>query len=341
MVPIGCGAASSLLSLAVAGSVLLSAGCASKSAATDAGKVQCTTTSDCVALGGAFAKSVCVHNVCSIPDSGPVADACRDAPDARVDATRSDATPSDAPRSDVTVPVDARPTNDWSCLGHVQWPDASSGRETLVMGYQNEATRTPIAGITVRPCAALDPTCTTAVAEGGVTNEAGLVTLSVPSGFNGYLASDWDATLPMLLYVTPPVFTNTVAAPAQLMSKPFLEALASAMGAVDGATVTINPNDGLFLLGTWDCAMVRAAGVTFSWSPSPPSIVMVYLVDGLPSPAATSTDSAGGAAAINVPPGTYTITATVAADHRVIGTMVALSEAGYITEFSSVPTPSQ
>ncbi len=324
---------------AACGTVLGAAlgGACSQASPSNAGR--CTTTPDCTAQGGSFARSVCVDGVCSLPDASSHGDARHDvAVEAARDGRRDG--PTDAGRSrDATSPVDAPPVNDWSCLGHVQWPDASAQRVTLTEPYVNLVTDLPIPGVRVQPCLPLDTTCATPVSEAGVTNDAGLVTLSVPSGYDGYLLSLWDASFPTLVYISPPVFQSRTQLPVPLLSTTAMGVLTAAMGTVDGAAVTVDPARGQMGLGAYDCAMAKAVGVSFSLSPAAPSSILVYLVGGLPSPTATSTDSDGFAAIVNVPPGTFTVTATLAATHQVIGTVTALSEAAHVMDFYLVPSP--
>ncbi len=347
----GCGACGSVgvaagsMHIVMLGSVLASA-C---SLVFPADGVQCTTTSDCTARGGAFIGSVCINSVCSPPDAGSVVDARHDvtveaARDARGDArsdARSDARgdgPGDARRAEDGA-ADAAASNDWTCLGNVHWPDASTGSEILTVPYVNAITSSAIPGIWVEPCQKLDPTCAHPLSEAGITDDAGIVTFSVPSGYDGYLLSLWDASLPALMYVNPPILQNTTVPWLPMIPTNDLSALAAAIGPVDGAALTLNPERGLVMLIAYDCATVPAAGVSFSLSPPAPSSTLVYSVGGFPSLTATSTDSSGGAVIVNVPPGAVTITATLAPGHPIIETANGFSEAGDFTLLNLVPTP--
>ena len=51
------------------------------------------------------------------------------------------------------------------------------------------------------------------------------------------------------------------------------------------------------------------------------STVQYYLVGGLPTTAATETDSLGGGGAVNVPVGPLTITATLAGTSQTLGSL--------------------
>ncbi len=305
---------------AVALGPVLAAAC---SLAFPANGVQCTTTSDCTARGGAFTGSVCINNVCLPTDAGSLHDARHDV---TVDAARD-------------VRSDAPPAGDWSCLGHVRWPDASAGRELLTVPYVNLISTAPIPGVRVEPCLKLDPTCASPLSEAGLTNDAGLVTLSVPSGYDGYLLSLWDAGFPSLVYVNPPILQSQTVPPKLFVPVTALPGLAAAVGTADGGPLIINPQRGILFLGAYDCANAPAAGVSFSLPLPEPTSTFMYLIDGVPSSTATRTDSSGAAVIANVPTGAVGVTATLAATHQLIGTASAFSQPGHITFLSLVPVP--
>jgi hypothetical protein len=338
--PLRCGALSVGVGLAIVGAALAS-GC---SLAFEADAVQCRTTPDCTARGGAFVGSVCIASVCATPDASPRKDATSGAKDgsavsdAHHDATVDDAREKRDAASDAVAdaPVDPR----WACLGHVQYPEASTALEALTIPYINLLSNHPIPGIRAQACLKLDPTCDDPVSDAGVTNEAGLVTLSVPSGYDGYIQSLWEAGLPSLVYISPPIFKPTTVPAEFLLSKQSIDALAFAVRAPDGGPLTLDPNDGIAFLGSYDCQLASASGVSFSISPSSPSSTIAYVIGGNPSTSATETDNFGSAAIVNVPPGSITITATLAATEQVIGTATGFVQAGVITFLSLPPTPS-
>ncbi len=310
-------------------------------------QTQCATTSDCTARGGAFAGSVCEANVCVMatardasldgrtaarPDAR--SDAKRGATDAQHDSRRDSARDaiSDAAR-------DAGTSGDWSCLGHVTLPDAGGGTVRLKVPYVDLLSGSPIPGLRVQACLRLDPTCERPLTDAGFTNDAGLATLSVPAGYNGFVLSTWDASLPSLVYIDPPVARSTTEPPEYLISKDTISILASAVGDVDGSAVVVEPQDGILFLGAYDCRGAPAAGVHFSLAPHAPSALPIYIVGSLPSLTATATDPSGNGAYVNVPVGSVTITATLAATGQTIASVTGFSEASRISLFSLLPEP--
>jgi len=172
-----------------------------------------------------------------------------------------------------------------------------------------------------------------------VTNDAGIVTLSVPSGYNGFLLSLWDASLPAQVYIDPPVFRSATFEPPEMITRSEVSTLAGLLGStLDGSAVTLNPDQGILFLSVYDCGLNLAPGVVFSMSPAGTSAVFAYSSGGLYSTHATMSDTNGGAVVGNVPVGTVTITATIAATHRVIGAITAFSVAGTIGSLNFQPT---
>jgi hypothetical protein len=336
----------------VAGATVAAATAALASAcslAFPANGTQCTTTSDCTSRGGAFLGSVCVNNVCSIADAAPSTDAPHDVTleaardgrsEAQVDSradVRADGTVDSAPPPDSTT--DAPPPNDWKCVGHVEWPDASAQKVTLTVPYINVLDSTPLPGVRVTPCLTLDPGCADPLADAAVTNEAGIVKFSVNSGYDGFLLSEWEAGLPSLVYLDPPIFQSMVVPPEYFLPKAAMQPLLSAVPTADGGTVTVDPTKCMLFLGAYDCDNKPAAGVSFSLSPASSSAVLFYLIDSTPSPTATSTDAFGSAAIANVPVGTVTLTARFATTQELIGTASGYCQANRITYLSLIPTP--
>ena len=292
---------------------------------------QCSTTADCATRGGAFAGSVCIESVCVINVTG------RDASsDARRDAL-ADAATVDAPTVDAGLDAGHNP---WSCLGHVRWPDASATPVVVTQPYNDLVTGDPVPGITVQPCSKLDTTCANPLADAAVTGEAGTVQFSLPSGYDGYLSSTWDAGLPVLAYVVPPAFVSSVELPVLMISNSTFEALAAAVtSSFDGGARMIEPTRGSLFANVTDCDGNFAAGVTFTTEPSSSTSYAAYIINGFPSFTATETDNSGNFGIVDVPPGSVTVTGTVVATGQKIGTTTSLVRASAISYTSIVPSP--
>jgi len=290
---------------------------------------QCSVTADCSSRGEAFHGSVCVDSVCVRPDAGPEREAGHEA--SRVVDTGRD-TPETRDAGDAAVDAGS---NNWACLGHVGWPDASPELVTYTAGFVNLITNAPIPGVRVEPCSTLDPTCSSPLAEAGLTNDAGLVSFAVPFGYNGYLRSDWDAALPSLIYAIPPAGIDNTPATMVVSKLPFeLFTLIK----IDGG-VSADPSDGTLFLSAYDCLGNPASGVIFTMSPAAPSSTQVYVVAGVPEVGVAATDPSGEGAIVNIPPAIVTITGTVAATHQTISKVSGYVEAGSVTYLSSLPSP--
>jgi hypothetical protein len=317
-----------------------------------ASAVQCSHDSDCTARGGAFAGSVCVDSVCVAPtvtvhDSGVTQDSGR--PDSR---PSDGGHPTDAGHAtDASRAGDARDASDartmpdgsgavWSCVGSVKWPAATSAPLTVTQPYQNIITMLPVPGVTVLPCARIDPMCSTPLADAGVTNEAGLVSFGLSYGYNGYLQSTWDSGLPTLVYVNPPAYTAAPQIVAPLLALAPMQQLVTAITTgTPGGPATVNPSLGHIFIGVFDCAGNPAPGVQVSFDHTAASVVSTYFDNGLPSTTATETDSSGFFAAVNFPPGTVTTTITLASTKQVLGSTSTIVRAATITGVNVVPSP--
>jgi hypothetical protein len=304
---------------------------------------QCSVDRDCTSRGGAFAGSACVANVCIMP---PHSDAHADAPrdgtvqhDAPHDVPPEDAGNDAGADGDAGEPVDGGFVNDWSCLGHVTYPAPTDAQVTLTVPYTQYLGAAPIPGLRAQACIRMDPTCSVPIGDASFTNDAGLVSFQVPSGYDGYIYPNWDAGFPDLVYIDPPLFTKTTFAAQGLIPQATLSLLAGAIGKVDGSPLVINPQDGIIFLGTRDCKGALASGVQFSLSPSGGGALLVYVVANFPSLSATETDKGGAAAYINVPVESVTVTATLVATGQRIGSVDGYVRANSISGFEVGPTP--
>jgi hypothetical protein len=292
-----------------------------------ASDTQCATSADCAARGPAFAGAVCVENACVAPDAGGLRDGGPEA------ATHLDA-------SDGSPPVDAGSSGpDWTCLGHVTYPDASAGTATLTVPYGDLIAHQPLAGIRVRACYLLDTACANPASGGGLTDDAGRIALDVPSGFGGFVLSTWDAGLSALTYLNPPVFAPRTDALQVMVTPDDVSALSTALGKVNDAAVVVQPGLGLFFLAAYDCQGKQAAGVQFSLDTPAPGSLTVYSHGGGLDTAATATDGVAGGAIINVPIGPVGVTGTIASTNTKIASVSGQSQGGAVTFLNIMPAP--
>ena len=110
--------------------------------------------------------------------------------------------PDLGPGDDGSVPVDPV----WACLGNIEEPMPVPGEtHTVSFSIVESITRVAPAGLTARLCAQVDVNCDAPLEEGLTPGADGDITVTVPSGFQGYLETDAPDLMPSLLLVGPVV----------------------------------------------------------------------------------------------------------------------------------------
>lgn len=262
---------------------------------------QCSVTADCVKRGAAFAGAVCSDGLCragSAADAGP-----------------------------------------WGCLGSTSAVAPAEAAVTVTMSFYDPVTPSPgragkpLEGVSVRGCARLDVTCTRPVV-GSVTSDAqGNAPLRLPGGFDGYLEISGPTIVPALWYFAP-LPQGDGQYTVGLLSEASFNQIAQTVGA------TIDPNAGHTFNFALDCARTYGAfgaGVSFTSDATAPATRGFYLIDGLPSTTATSTDSSGIGGFVNLKPGVLTLASNLGGQR--IGSVSVLIRAGVITYSPIAPSP--
>jgi hypothetical protein len=228
-------------------------------------------------------------------------------------------------------------TDPLACIGSVKPPPAPPpGKVSITMAFHDTVTQTQLgAGISVRPCPKLDFSCTTPVGPAVKTDASGSATLDLPAGFDGYLEIDnGTKTVPALWYFSPvPIKDGTYN--VALLSPTSFDRIAAGVGA------TIDPNAGHAFIFALDCTSTYgtfAAGMSFSSDQGSAETSAFYLINGIPSKKATATDASGVGGFANLPPGTVTVTASVAATGARSGSISALIRTGVITYAPIAPS---
>jgi hypothetical protein len=287
---------------------------------------QCSVDSDCTSRGGAFAGSVCQSNVCVLPEASV------------------EAGPGDGGREAEAAPVDAGP---WGCLD--QPPQPLDPNATIaITGVMFDALKpitgaqgasdiayptsyTPVPGIALQACNTLDPKCSKPITPLLVSDDAGIVNFTLPGNFSGFFQFSGAGALPSTVY------------PGNLLADASSEALPMAvLGANEGQLLAsalgvnfeTNPEAGVgsTFFQVYDCYDKAAPGVSFTLAiDGGPETVQWYSNNQLPSTTATQTDSLGAGGALNVPAGALSVTATLVATHRTLGTANAIVNAGGLT----------
>jgi hypothetical protein len=297
--------------------------------------VQCSTSADCQAKGGAFAGTSCVNQVCVSEDAGAGGG------DAASDVGRADVpTLADSP-ADVGGDGAVDP---WSCVGKVTTPTEDMSRSVTLQYTVTDIAMNPLAGMTVQVCGRNDPGCIKPLVAPMTTDATGAVNVSVPYGsrvivvVTGPPCEDGGGStcyLKTLYYVDPP---PTVSATTPTV----IECLTP--GSVNGlagiAQVFFDPGEGIIILQLEDCAFTPAApdpGITFSLSSAAgmdayaADTAGFYLVSMNPNFQVTQTSSDGVGGYINAPPGLTVVTGTLVSKNMQVGQNEIVVEPSVVT----------
>jgi hypothetical protein len=218
---------------------------------------------------------------------------------------------------------------DWACMNDPV-PPTPAGSLQLKLLLNDTSTAqsatsfagTPVAGASVRSCALLDFTCADPISS-ATTDDAGAALITVPGAFDGYFEIRATNFTPTILSRSPQ-FASEAAANG-LINEQLLALGASLVG------VTVDPSLAIALVTALDCGSSPASGVVFTVAAPGPEEKLVYLANNLPSTSATQTDAIGSAIIFNVPVGTITVAAYIAANQRPIRTVSTLTRMGWIT----------
>jgi hypothetical protein len=281
---------------------------------------QCTISSDCTARGGAFNGALCVNNVCVAP-SHPE--------DAGVDAAAVDAGPwgcLDQPAQVLGSTPVAVTFTVLNALDPVVTAGSQGGTDFTALSY------TPVPGVSVEGCNALDVFCTAPASSEAVSDDAGIATVVVPENFGGYFEFMNPGFLPSTLY--PGRFLADASAfPATFGDLNTTATLSIA--SILRVPMLVDPEAGVgqAFVQVFDCFDRYAPGVSFTFGivDAGPNEVQWYINDMFPSNGATQTDSQGTGGLLNVPAGSLLVTATLAGTTRVLGTANPLLRAGWVT----------
>jgi hypothetical protein len=278
-----------------------------------------------VGLGSAVALAAGCASVLGIDSDRRLAASDDSGPNAVIDAGGTDAQGADSSAAGDSAA--SWPPN-YSCLGDAV-PAIPSGNVQLQLFLNDVSTASngpngnPVPGAEIHACNTLDVSCASGFGS-QTSDDAGIVTMSVPGGFDGYY--EVRAT-----NYTPAVLSR----PAQYTSEFQDQGLAQIALIAEGgalAGLTQDPNLTIAVLTAEDCTSEPAANITFTVGTPGSSEQVIYLANNLPSKAATATDSESGSALIyNVPPGTLTVSASFADTGNPIRTISTIARQGWLT----------
>jgi hypothetical protein len=223
-----------------------------------------------------------------------------------------------------------QPDSRWSCLDDTPTPSTAVGPFAVVMQTTDLLTQQPRANVKADLCNKVDVECSTPLYT-ATSDATGFLTMQVPSAFSGYVLLQAPDLLPGLYFFNPPIDRDQEIPPI-LMPTPLANNLL--VGQIGG---TQGPNHGNALITAHDCQGTFADGVTFVTADGDAMTKTFYSSRGLPSASATATDSDGYGGMINLPSGAVTVTGSLSANGRTVGTISLLVRAGGISYSRIVP----
>jgi hypothetical protein len=221
------------------------------------------------------------------------------------------------------VPADER----WECLDAEAPAPEGPGPFAVKMSFRDLFAMKALSGVSVSVCSKLDVACSEPLSV--VTSDAsGSVSLSVSSGFGGYVSLDSVDIVPTRYFFSPPIRRNQEVSTLTLLSPTARNGILQQLDA--------SPELGDVLVNVLDCQGVPVQGVTFSISPPVAEARRYYLVNGLPSRSAEATDATGYGGFANLAGGTWNISA-VLADGRSLPTLSVVVKPGSVDWARFVP----
>lgn len=233
-------------------------------------------------------------------------------------------------RSRCSASVCTQPTA-WSCLGHVSPSSAGTGSVVATFVLVDLISGAPAPGVGARICRKLDIDCNDPLSAGHVSDSAGKLALTVPSGFDGYVELSPLDAMPGMYFFYPPVVRDRQVFPLPMVSVSALAYLSQLAG------VQVLEERSPIFLGAHNCLDAPASGVAFSSADADATTVPFYLIQGIPSVSAKETDSGGRGGLLNVRIGSVTVTGALANGERV-STASVVTRKGRVTYAAVVPT---
>ncbi len=286
----------------------------------DSNESACAIDSDCTARGTAFAGARCEANRCVSPAL---------AHDAWVESGQAAEDAGSGP---------------WRCAGSIKWGGADPTRSLLVtLPFWEYLQSVPATGLLVKTCALADLECSVPASQ-GLTNAAGVVSLSTYAGFDGFFlatpmgSDDW---FPTIVRVLPPPLGdinigNTAAEHSDVLSTIVLSNIGQ----------TLDPERGHLVVQAVDCDGALAPGVVITVASADSASFRFYTRERAPAIELTSTtvttDSPEGEAFggyTNLPVGNTEVVLTLASTNQVVARARAPIRKGTLTTFTIPPTP--
>jgi hypothetical protein len=236
--------------------------------------------------------------------------------------------------------------NNWSCVGHVEWPAAKGPTRKLTLALVDALDMSqPATAATVKLCSEVGKPCKEL--DENVTNDQGVVTLVDASqvlggiALNGYLEVSSPDLYPTIIQWGFPLSEphGILSTPIPVFSSFDLNILLGG----DGPSDWMDPTRAMIAVGAVDCLGDNSSGVRFSADGLGADFLLTYLKQ--PPSLTGPTDQTGAAIFSKVsPPGPQDIPISISATpDALLGKKSSVQtvgvRAGWLTEVLMMPTP--
>lgn len=219
------------------------------------------------------------------------------------------------------------PDSRWACVGHVE-PTPIGESFTASIRLVDLLAAEPVTDASVQLCKKLDPLCSVPV-QTLAPDADGAVSAGVQSDFRGFFSIEAPGYVPTLFFI------DTGGVTGALNVAMFTPEASNALNQT--ITPDIDPEGGFVNVVMHDCEDQRAPGVHFEIAPDD-GVTPFYAIGSSVSGTATETDVTGNGGFINVPPGTVTLTATLAETGEVLSVETTLIRKATLTYQAMRPT---
>lgn len=224
----------------------------------------------------------------------------------------------------------------WSCLGWVPPPVGDTTEPVLRQRFVEITTQMPPPDLSVTLCQNPDIECRRPVARALTPRPNGVVTATVPNGFEGFADVRSQRISPSLVHFSRPIVEDIQESEVlslQLLPLDFVVSIANQLG------LPVDQSRAILLIGSRDCAGQRAAGTVVSTAEMDASTLLFYVDGDLPVPSADRTFASGNTVILNHPAGSTTVHIERASTGERIGTRTIFVRAGFFNYLELPPTP--
>jgi hypothetical protein len=232
----------------------------------------------------------------------------------------------------------------WGCVNLYTFPPGSSATVDVTI-FVTDLDNAGIDGVSIQACSFNDASCDPGVAHASPATPpmAGMYTITVPNGFDGYFLTTLAGNAPILQYPGLTLTDSIVSALTGGGSGPLLSyamlptAVFEQYLGLSGITATEDASTAAISVNAFDCYLNPAEGIKFTGSAGSTATAFYYTADGSPTPTlnATQADGRGGLVVRNLTGAQFTtITGTLASASAIVAEQTVVVLPGAITEIA-------